>query len=157
MTTTLMGPPSKLDEAMITALSDLVAKGNYLHDAAAVAGIDESTLYLWMRQGKSDIEKNIQSLHSKLHQSMQKAKAANRAAFVEVIRDAAVVKREWLPAITYLERTDPEHWGRKDRQTIIVDEHKTVQVIVKHYVEELPTPGQVVEGECKELPQGGHE
>lgn len=75
-----------------------------------------------------------------------------------MIRETALDKREWLPAMTFLERRHPERWGRKDRLQVDQQKKVTVSVIVKHYDEELPAGdsavGQIIEGEVKELPEG---
>lgn len=112
------GGVSKLDDAMIIALSDLIAKGNYYHDACAIVGIAEPTFYKWINQAQADEANGLSpqnSIHVRFVKSVQKARAQNRADFVAVIKETATVKRDWLSAMTFLERTDPEHWGRKDR------------------------------------------
>lgn len=150
--------PRKLDDAMIVALSDLVSKGNYYHDACAIAGISEPTYYEWIKLARQDETNGLteeSSIYLRLAKSLQKARADNRAQFVAVIKEAAFVKREWLPAITYLERTDPDNWGRKDR--VRVDSHETKEITVTHVEIVLNEAGrapQVIEGEVKELPEG---
>jgi hypothetical protein len=143
---------------MIDALSDLIAKGNYYHDACAICEIAEPTLYQWINLADKDREQGLdetQSIYIRLTKSIQKARAQSRSEFVKVIRDAAVVKREWLPAITYLERTDPDHWGRKDRTQVDVTEHKEIKIThVEVIMTEAGAAGEVVAGEYKELEEG---
>ncbi len=145
--------PRKLDEAMITALSILVSKGNYYHDACSLCGIWETTLYDWLKQAEIDFNAGRESIFTRLHESLKRAKAEARSKMVAVVIQAAEQKRDWLPAITYLERTDPEHWGRKDRRTLDINEHKeiTVTTVEVHHHDGM---SQIVEGEAKELPPG---
>ncbi len=153
----------KLDDYMIEALSDCISKGNYIHDACSLAGISEPSFYSWVNQAQQD-EKNgldeTQSVYLRMLKSIQKAKADNRAQFVAVIKEAAVKDRQWLPAITYLERTDPEHWGRKDRTRIDINETKEITIThVEYNLSGAPghplldiehQQGEVVEGEVVE-------
>jgi len=130
--------PRKLDDAMVEALSDLVRKGNYYHDACALVEISEPCLYGWIKLGVKDEKDGLskdESIYFRLVKSLQKARAEARAAFVAVIHEAATVKREWLPAITYLERTDPGNWGRKDRTPPpMLQDNRVFNIIVKNPV-----------------------
>ena len=68
-----------------------------------------------------------------------------------MIKETALEKKEWLPAMTFLERRHPERWGRKDRHQVDINENKQVTIthvtVVKDY-------GQIAEGEYKELTDG---
>ena len=124
--------PRKLDDAMITALSDLVSKGNYYHDACSICDISEPAFYDWIKLAQQDETAGLtegESPYIRLVKSLQKARAQARAEFVAVVREAALVKREWIPAVTYLERTDPEHWGRKDRTRVDVVQKKVFEIV----------------------------
>ncbi len=107
--------PRKLNDSMITALSEYVTKGNYAHHACYLCGIDESSLYLWLKQGEEDLKLEEETLYSRLFKSLKRARASAQAEMVEVARNSAKVKRDGYLAVTVLERTDPENWGRKDR------------------------------------------
>jgi len=152
--TTTTAVPRKLDDAMIEALCITVAAGNYYHDACAIVGISEFCFYDWIKKAKADDDAGLdetESIYIRLHKSIQKARAQSRAAMVEVIREAATVKREWLPAITFLERTDPKNWGRRD--SLQVDETKRVEITVIEYCEQpAPPDPAAIEGEFKEVP-----
>ena len=107
--------PRKLNDSMIIALSEYVAKGNYANHACYLCGIDETTLCYWQRLGLQDIESGEDTIYSKLFLSLKKARAQAQAEMVSVARNSAVQKRDGYLAVTVLERTDPENWGRKDR------------------------------------------
>lgn len=148
MTTTAI--PRKLNQGMIDALSLSIAKGNYYVTACALNNISEFALYDWLKKSEVDDKGGLteeESIYIRLAKSLKRAEAQAEAKLVEIIRESAEVKREWLPAITFLERRHPERWGRKDR--VQVEQHKRVEisVIVEHY------PGeQITEGECVEVP-----
>lgn len=155
--------PRKLDDAMITALTTIISKGNYYQDACAICDVTEGTFYQWVRLAKEDEDKGLteqDSVYLKLSYGIKRARAQARANMVSVIVEAATVKKEWLPAITYLERTDPANWGRKDRI-----QPEDTRERVKTFVFVLPDgtrvkPGEldsgdeIVDGKFKELPEG---
>ncbi len=105
----------KLNDGMITALSVYVAKGNYASHACYLCGIDESTLFLWNKQGEQDLELGLETVYTRLFKALKKARAQAQAEMVEVARNSAKQKRDGYLAVTVLERTDPENWGRRDR------------------------------------------
>lgn len=80
--------------------------------AAAQAGVPESTLYDWLVRGQGD-EEPFRTFRS----AFEKAKADREAKFVGLIQQAAE-DGTWQAAAWYLERTDPEHYGRKERHQL---------------------------------------
>ena len=89
------------------------------------------------------------SIFIRLSDAINEASAINENQLVGVIKSAAVDKKEWLPAITFLERRHPDRWGRKDRTRVDVTEIKTV--VITHVEYHLPTYAGATEGE----PSGG--
>ena len=140
--------PRKLNQGMIDALSLAISKGNYAVTACQLAGIAEPSLYDWINLAKEDQEAGRESIYTSLVKSLKKAEAQAEAALVEVVREAGTVKREWLPAMTFLERRHPDRWGRKDRTRVDINETKTIKIT---RVEVLLNPGQeqpaIIEGE----------
>ena len=123
--------PRKLNEGVITAISEAIAKGNYASTACHLVGVWQETLIRWLHQAETDEANGLteeDSLYIRLRQSVKKAEAQAEARLVDVVRETAEVKREWLPAMTFLERRHPDRWGRKDRNQITIDEHKTVTI-----------------------------
>jgi len=116
MTTETKSPiPRKLDEGVIAALCEYVRKGNYAHQACYLCGIDQSTLWRWTQLGEADIEAGHDTLYSRLCIALKKARAEAQKEMVEVARNAAKANKDGYLAITFMERTDPENWGRRDR------------------------------------------
>ena len=108
----------KLNDSMIEALSTVIAKGNYYITACKLCEISEPTFYGWINQAELDDANGLteeESIYIRLVKSLKKAEAQAEASFLAVVEDSAQVKKEWLPAMTFLERRHPERWGRKDR------------------------------------------
>ncbi len=151
--------PRKLNQGMITALSEVIAKGNYATVACQLCGISENCFYTWLEQALKDEENGLtseDSLYVRLKESLKRAEAQAEAELVNVVRESATVKKEWLPAITFLERRHPDRWGRKDRTRVDINEKKSITIT---HVEVVLNQGkdqpQVIEGESRELKEGG--
>jgi len=144
-----MAIPRKLNDDMITALSEYVRKGNYAKHASYLCGIDEHTLIRWLNQAQSDIDAGLteeDSIFIRLNTSIKRARAEAQADMVEVARNAAKTKRDGYLAITFLERTDPDNWGRRERRDINI-ESRSVNIV---RIETVLT-GELVEGEVREI------
>ena len=72
-------------------------------------GIHKATYYNWLEQGETDIEAGIGSMYADFLKAVTTAEAEAEEAMVAVVREATTQK-EWLPAMTYLERRHPERW-----------------------------------------------
>lgn len=138
-----LGPPLKINDSMIEKLSLAVSKGNYLSTACQLANIDNSTIFRWIKIAEDDIASERETIYTKLYYSLKRAEADAEQRLVEVVREAAEVKRDWLPAMTFLERRHPDRWGRKDRTQIDVTEHKQIVIteveVIKDYGPKLLT------------------
>ena len=152
------GPPSKLDNGIITALSNALSAGNYLLTACHLCHIAPQTLYTWLKVADSDRTLGADaslSIYIRLQDAINEASAFNENQLVGVIKSAAIDQKNWLPAITFLERRHPDRWGRKDRARIEIDEHKTVSITHVEYnlagndSQRLSSP--VVDGERRML------
>jgi len=123
--------PRKLKDSMIQALSDVISQGNYYITACAICGISEPCFYGWLNQAEKDTENGLteeDSLYVRLVKTLKKAEAKAESDFLATVRSAAITKKEWLPAMTFLERRHPDRWGRKDRSQVTIEEHKTVTI-----------------------------
>ena len=157
--TTTSPVPRKLNDAMITALSDAVRKGNYQCVACSLCGISEGQFYEWLKLAVKDSEGGLtsdNSVYMRLSESIKRAEADAESRLVEVVRESAEVKREWLPAITMLERRHRERWGRPAPIQVQVNETKEVHIThVEIAFSGASRPGEVVEGEARELLREG--
>lgn len=98
---------------------DALTAGNYACVACDLAGIGESTLYRWLRQGEEDAEADEESLFRQFWESYKKASIAAESRAVTTVRQAA--QTDWKAAMTYLERRRPERWGRRDSSHVTQD------------------------------------
>lgn len=101
-----MARPTKLTKQVRDAIILAVEGGTYLSMAAEYAGVSRSTLHLWMVRGEAG-EKSF----SEFSDALKKARANAQVRSIALIRQAAN-NGTWQAAAWYLERSDPEHWGR---------------------------------------------
>ena len=131
-----------LTDALIESISLTVSKGNYVKTAVQLHGLHEDTYYTWIQQAEDDRNAGIpteQSIYLRLYESMQKAEAESEAKFADVVREAAVEKREWLPAMTFMERRWRDRWGRPAPVQPTIQDNRQVNIthvtVVKDYGE----------------------
>ena len=150
--------PRKLNDGMIKALSEYIAKGNYAVTACQLCGIDDSTFYLWGKQGVRDMSKGFDTIYTRLIRSLKEAEGQAEAKMVQLARDCAEQKKDGYLAITVLERRHPTRWGRRDRIEHTGEGGGPIQITGFIYTgisnEELGMGGEIVEGEVKaSIPQ----
>lgn len=109
-----------------------LAAGATIKDAAICAGIAERTIYDWLNQGETDRDTgNTETPFARLAQAVTRGRARARVDAAKSLHKAGVgfkrsrvtddgkiveetVQGDWRAAAHFLERTDPEHWGRRD-------------------------------------------
>ena len=141
---------SKLTPELIEKMSGIMAQGHYFITACNACNIDKTTAYKWINQGELDLTNNVESLNTNLINSLKKAESDAEQALLAVVKEKAINGKEWIPAMTILERRHPERWGRKDRSLIQIDEHKTVTITNVEVIKDYGR-GMMVEGEAKEI------
>lgn len=116
------GPPSKLTDAVCTAIIEAMRTGCYKARAIEATGIGETTFYRWMEHGEADVEAGRKTLAGRLWEGVQKAEAEAEVDLVARIRSAAedwednegrVRKGSWQAAAWLLERKYPARFGRR--------------------------------------------
>lgn len=127
---TLLTP--ELQDAIIEALRN----GHYLDDAANLVGISDQTAYNWVARGKKAEELAEQGIEPSAEElkylgffravKMARVYAVN--VNLEVIRTAAL-DGSWQASAWYLERTNPQKWGR--RETVALTGAEGTQVTVE--------------------------
>lgn len=109
------GRPSFLTPDRVDTIVKMLTAGNYLDAAAAMAGVDRSTVYQWLKKGA-----NQQSgVYHDFHARVEQAQAEAECRLVSQI--AAAAKNQWQAAAWHLERKFPDRWGRKERLDVTVD------------------------------------
>lgn len=114
------GRPSKFCAEIAVSIVENLRLGNYIEHAAASAGITKSTLYAWMEKGRKEQERieagfepneeNLEFLDFSYAVEQARAEAVSRN--VSVIQKAAI-GGSWQAAAWWLERTQPQLFGRK--------------------------------------------
>lgn len=100
-----------------TIVLGALRRGNYLGDAAALAGIQASTLREWIIKGKKDYDDDIDSEWSEFYTDVLKAEAASTDAALSRIQSAAE-KGFWKADAWRLERKNPEKWGAQSKVVV---------------------------------------
>lgn len=121
------GRPSKFSWERAEAIVKLVREGASRAAAAAGAGIDESTLYDWVKR------------FPEFSQCIKKAHAEAEMKMVEVITSAA--KDHWQAAAWWLERRHPKAWGRPQQPRVgSANSEVSVSVVYEKYVGAVRAP-----------------
>lgn len=119
------GRKSKLTTALIANLEMILQGGSTIKDACAYAGISDATYYGWLQEAQKIAQRTKRP--NPLSSSARERDAALRLEFLERTQRARAVPRieaialirksfqdgNWQAAAWYLERSDPENWGRK--------------------------------------------
>lgn len=106
------GRPKLLEESPKVAEDFLVAvrAGNYLHVAAAFAGLSKETPIEWRKRGARDLRKGQDTVYAKFAQAVDQALAHAEVHSVAAIRSAT--KENWQAAAWLLERRHPDRWSK---------------------------------------------
>ena len=148
-----IGKPTLCTPARIKAIAEIVSRGNYITSACRLIGIGERTGYQWLEKGEDDLESgNVGTVYAQYAQAIKKAEAEAEDKMIAVVRTAAVESKNWLAAMTWLERRHPDRWGRKDRTAITIDHDKRVTITHVEVIKDYGQGGRIVESEARELP-----
>jgi hypothetical protein len=110
-----MARPTKRTPETEAAILDALRAGNTRTDAALIAGLNPHTLSDWCKR------------FPQFSAAVEKAEAEARARMVAIVAKAAV--HTWTAAAWYLERRDPEHFGRRDRLDMTLDARREAERI----------------------------
>ena len=142
----ITGRRTKLTPALQDKICEIVGDGNYTITACQAVGIDKSTYFRWLEKGAKEID-NGGGIYGDFLYAIKKAEASSEQALLSVIKKKAIDGKEWLPAMTILERRHPDRWGRKDRSTVHIEETKQIIITTIEVVKDY---GKVIEGEVIE-------
>lgn len=99
------GRPSKLTDALQAQLCDHVDKCNSLEDAAALCGLERSTVFRWMQKGREQSRGRYRDFFN----AIEAAKAGRRKKFAATMLTHGF--KHWQALAWLAERTDPERFG----------------------------------------------
>ena len=136
-----VGRRSKLTDDTVRKLNQGLKLGLSQKKAANFAGISETTFYRWQRefkridndcQGNSDLIKNADDLNLwEFWQSLKKSRIEGELAHVANITEAAN-NGVWQASAWFLERSNPQDWGKDKRELEEQAEGKTIEFSIKY-------------------------
>ena len=159
-----LGRKSKLTPKLTQRICQLISDGNYINISCEAVGISRRSFHSWIEQGGKDIEAGIESKYATFLSSVLRAEAEAETKLVKTVNDAT--PKNWVAAMTLLERRHPERWGRKDRLTpqkihgrqVILEVRLVDRTKDKDKLEAgSENQGKVIEGEYRALPEGEQE
>jgi hypothetical protein len=137
----IVGRPSKLTDDTVRKLSSGLKMGLSQKKAADFAGISETTFYRWQREfqkidkaclGNPDRINNADDLNLwEFWQSLKKAKIEGELSHIAVITEAAN-NGVWQASAWFLERSNPQDWGKDKRELEAHSEGKTIEFNIKY-------------------------
>ena len=108
----------KISPQVIDTIAQHISKGNYIHVACTASGISQQTYENWIHRAEallnnpnSDITE-VDYLYLQFWDAVKRSEATAETKAVQCVRDA--MPKNWLAAMTWLERKFPEKWGRRE-------------------------------------------
>lgn len=138
------GRKTKLSPTVKSRICSVLANGNYIQTACAVARIHVSQFFRWMEKG----EHAKSGIYREFYDAVKEAEqTAELACLAEIRQDESWQSKAWV-----LERRFPERWGRKDRLEANIQGSVQVQFVPveKMTIEEWNT--KIVNPKTEALP-----
>lgn len=141
-----MARPSKLTPETQQAIINALNSGNWIETAANYAGIAVATLYNWLDRGKLERERldnDEEPIESEAQfveflEAVEKSRSQAQVRAVGLIQKAAI-DGTWQAAAWFLERSDPQRWGRFNRMELTGKDGGSVAVDVTKLEEKVRT------------------
>jgi len=152
-----MARPSKLTPETQQSIINALNSGNWIETAANYAGIATATLYNWLDRGRLERERievdeepnPNETQFLEFLEAVEKSRSNAQVRAVGLIQKAAI-DGTWQAAAWFLERSDPQRWGRYNRMEVTGKDGGAVAVDVTKLEEKIKsvlnrTEGKVVE------------
>lgn len=97
-------------------MCDLFGEGLTIADVCAIVGISTETYYDWMRRGERAWKIDREKGYPDFSEAVKRARAEGRRGHVKNIVSAS--EKNWQASAWFLERSDPDHWARRDRHEV---------------------------------------
>lgn len=118
-----MARPTKLTPEIQVKIVESLKLGNYIETAAALAGINKTTIYEWLKRGARELERVDNNPNARIKREEEPfvrfSNAVKKAQAEAEQRDLLVIAKasqnDWKASAWRLERKYPHRWGRKDR------------------------------------------
>jgi len=152
-----MARPSKLTPETQQSIINALNSGKWIETAANYAGIATATLYNWLDRGRLERERievdeepnPNETQFLEFLEAVEKSRSNAQVRAVGLIQKAAI-DGTWQAAAWFLERSDPQRWGRYNRMEVTGKDGGAVAVDVTKLEEKIKsvlsrTEGKVVE------------
>jgi len=102
--------------------------GNTFRASCRQVGLNSDLGHEWLYKGRKWPEKFPE--YAAWAEAMEQVKAEVQGEMIEVVRNTALsgAPNTWQAAAWYLERSDPEHWSKRDRLTVQNEGAPLVQI-----------------------------
>lgn len=114
----------RADEQFVANLCQALRSGNTKKNSCLLAGCSETQLYKWLRDPDCEIEG---TLANQFAESIKKSMAEAQNRNIVLIQKAA--QTNWTAAAWYLERSDPENWGKREKHEVSGPDGKPIETI----------------------------
>lgn len=112
--------PSTLNDPKVQLLLQALTAGNYVEVSCAYAGLSVAVVYQWLEKGRKEKERIAnggtpdpnKATYVELLEAIESARAKAVVANVAIIQQAAR-SGTWQAAAWWLERTNPQQFGRR--------------------------------------------
>mgnify|MGYP006268620909 CR=1 FL=1 len=111
---------TQLDDPRVTTLLTAIQNGNFIETACSFAGLAPSTIYRWIERGNAEKKRIEQGLpaNDAETQYLDLCEAVEKARAIAVMRNVQIIQQAansgtWQAAAWYLERTQPNQFGRR--------------------------------------------
>lgn len=127
----------KLTPEVQQRIINALRAGNYVETASHLAGVGRASVYRWIERGRAALEReeagdtltDDEERYAVFAQEVEEARAAAMARNVTLVNTAA--QTTWQAAAWWLERTNPQMWGRHLRAEVSGPEQGPIQVQVQ--------------------------
>ncbi len=136
------GRKGKLNKAMQEKLSAKITNGNTYKNACLLCGIGETTFYEWMAKGQQGQDEGKKNKYTEFAEIIKKAMAEAENRNLLIIQKVAQEEREWQAAAWFLERRNPEAWGRKQALHHTIEEKIDNKKLRNNVMEALKDEGK---------------
>lgn len=127
----------KLTPEVQARIINALRAGNYVETASHLAGVGRASVYRWIERGRAALEREEagdtltedEERYAVFAQEVEEARAAAMARNVTLVNTAA--QTTWQAAAWWLERTNPQMWGRHLRAEVSGPEQGPIQVQVQ--------------------------
>jgi len=115
------GAAKKLTPERKEKILSLLREGNYIETTAKACGLCSMSIHRWIKFGREIAKSNrdpktltkAEKWFLSFYKDVEQARAEAETMFVGIIKNAA--EKNWVAAMTLLERRHPDRWGKKDR------------------------------------------